>query len=323
VTRIRAHFNGPRLRPGDGRRRCARPANARRGFTLVELLVVVSIVVLILAMAVPGLSAMNAQMRMTSAERQIQSMLKRAYYQALADKTMTAVRFVPGNWIQNEEGDTGASRRQQMVLYRYVGSTERYDGSTFVTEFNEYFERVPGVDSLELPEGVWVAPYEALDEDGFVRLNFNNERTFDDPKTFNQNFGRAFVLSGVIGEFAYDANIANGNDDQQRDGLDLLDADDFFIVFDPQTGVVSNNPTPFRIKAYSPSAEYEIDRDHTNDSVFYQRFGFTGIVLYEREGFVGVGNDPTARQDYLKNNGKPFVVHRSGGGLIGGGPEEN
>lgn len=273
------------------------------GFTLVELIIVIAVVVLILAIAVPGLSAMNAEARLTGAAQTLSGGLTRAYYLAVGDLNMTAVRFVPGPWDANAaDGTTGQSGRQHLAIYRYAGTTyDPQNPSAIRVVYDEHFTRREGVDSVRLPPDVWVAPAEALSQRWTTLAGV----------TYG-NFGADFVLDGRIGQFAY-----NAARDGYSDGGDFLSADDFLIVIDPKAGVQAAVPRPYVLRAFSPLAGYEVSRDPQGGYPF-QRYGFGGVVVYRREPLAGLGVDAAGadRQALLRQQGRPYMVHRFSGGLV-------
>ncbi len=278
---------------------------------MTEMVVVIGVIVLVLAMAVPGLNAMATQSRHSQATQVVNGALTRAHLAALADMSPTAVRFVPGAWDADESAEPQRPRnRQHIVLYSYVAVPFVY--STGRIEFREYFERRAGVASTQLPEDVWVAPAEALD-DNRREVPVNGLAT---PTRVFNNFGADLVLDGAVGAFTLDAPDPRNN---------FLHADDFLIVFDPQTGL-RTTVSPLRLKAYDPYSRVEKDRSHLDELVGgnnrpYERYNFTGVALYGRSAFLsagrqaGIGYD---RQRWLKDNARPYLVSRFGGELVMG-----
>lgn len=287
-------------------------------FTVVELLVVISVIVLILALAMPNLSALHADTRFKTTTQTINAMLTRAYFLSLAEQTMTAVRFVPAEWDASTD-ETGRRGRQRAVIYKYVASSdvERGDGS-FQVQFEEYFQRVESIRAAELPIDVWVAPLEAL-----------SDQTVTIPGEGTIELGQNLVLSGRISDpsapaehnFTFDADRSSGGTDADA----FLNADDFLIVFDPQIGLRAGVRRAYPLKAYVPGVDIETFWDDWNGNGLadsneprYQRYGFTGLVLYRREPFVALGSqaDGDERQELLQREGRPYLAHPFSGGLL-------
>ncbi len=85
--------NRPRHRP------------ARRGFTLIEVLVVVGIMGILMAVAYPSILNTMAVRNLENSSRQIQTYLQRTKLQAVDSKINHRVRFyqVDGNWVYEME----------------------------------------------------------------------------------------------------------------------------------------------------------------------------------------------------------------------------
>ncbi len=281
------------------RRRVPCAGALRSAFTVVELVVVIGVIVLVLALAVPGLSAMTAEMRLSAARQSIHSGLTRAYYLALGDVSTTAVRFLPGEW--DVEADDETRDRQHMVIYRYRGMTYDYqDPDLYVAEFDEYFVRREGSESVALPSEVWAAPLESLAVQGDVS-NPSGNTGLD-------------VLTGRTSQFAVNANVGD------FPNANFLHADDFLIIIDPKLGVRQFRgwDQPWRMRAYSPDNRREIAyTGPSSNKTLYTRYNFSGVVLYRRTPFLELGMDAAGldRQAFLNDTGRPYVASRYGGGL--------
>jgi prepilin-type N-terminal cleavage/methylation domain-containing protein len=297
-------------RPGPCRRGSLRPA-----FTLTELIVVMVVIVVVLSLAVPGLSAMNSEARLTASSQKIAGALTRAYYLSQAESSMTAVRFLPGRWDSTAATAGEETDRQHMVVYQYYGSTDRDLGNgNFALEYDEYFRRAREITSIELERNVWAAPLESLAND---RVDLRREAPGTSYIQTYNSLGDQFILDGEPGLFQFDAMLGNGTG--TSDGQ-FLNADDFLLVFDPDTGLRTGIPQPFRLNGHvpldPPLGGFATDRNAAG-TLYYQRYGFTGVVLYPRDALVELGADADGqtRQTFLRENGRAFLANRAGGGL--------
>jgi len=311
------------------RRLCSTPA-----FTIVELIVVMSVIVLILAIAIPGLNAIAAESRFSAAVQITNGALTHAYTAALADLNMTAVRFVPGKWDNDPStSESGTTGRQHIVTYSFTPTTAADPGDPNKVAFGEYFQRRPGTPSVILPEDVWVAPLEALETGP-------RQNPRDPAGPLLGNFGRDFVLTGRLDKNKHSDFYVNAQQNSGPDGF--YSADDFLIIFDPRLGMRSviappaasgTRPTP-SLKAFMydqakdvnvPPGGIEADQ---YAEVYFHRYNFTGVTLYQRKPFLDASPNYTGatpaerRQNWLRENSRPFLIHRFGGGLVTGAQSE-
>jgi type II secretory pathway pseudopilin PulG len=301
--------------------RLGRNAGRARAFTIVELAVVIAVIGLVLAIAVPGLRKMSEDARYAAAYQTLNGNLQRAHANALADQNLTAVRLVPGHWDVDEDGQShGGGEHQHLVHYRYVGATTREQppgSGQFVTEYGERFERREGIDSVELPNDMWAAPIEAWRARDPANPGSQANNDPADPNN-NHNPLHTKLLEGNLEAFALDPLEA---------GEQMLEADDFLVVFDPQTGVRAGR-SKFQLLAYDPSVQRERVDDETGASpasrVKFMRSSSEGAVIYRREPFVALGDaaNGSDRQNALRQSGRPYFVHRLSGALVTGTQEE-
>ncbi len=298
---------------GGGRVRASRPA---RAFTIVEIAIVIAVVSLVLAIAVPALRKISEDTRFSSALQTLSGALTRAHATALADKNMTAIRFAPAAWELDEKNNAvGEPGRQGLASYRYVAASLRENSAngTLIPEINEYFERRPSVEPIVLPVDVWVAPVEAWRATGSA----------PDPIDPGNNARRPVdlsILGGTINSFRL-SPFASGEE--------FLEADDFLIVFDPQTGLRATRER-YRLRGYDPVRKRDALDDGSNNwntSEKFERSSSEGLVIYRREPFAALGDAATGatrqeRQNLLRRFGRPYFVHRLSGALVTGTIEE-
>jgi prepilin-type N-terminal cleavage/methylation domain-containing protein len=322
------HSRRPRV--SDSGRRVVvrrRPACLRYAFTVVELMVVVAIIALVLAIGIPAFNSMTEQTRLSKTRQLLNGTLVRARIISVSDRTLTAVRLCPAEW-EVREGDERRTLagRQIMTTYSYRATTAANPSNPAEVSFHERFERLQDGPTQVLPPDTWVAPSEALD---MVHL-------VDGDETSN------WVLNGTIHhlEGGQLRGFELDGDSETNPGEELLDADDFLIVFDPDTGVKpSLLREPWPIKAYVPEEAdvggvegteaagegWNVSRARFDTP--FQRFNFTGVVVYKREPFVALGFDAAseaeyrARRDVLRRFGLMYYVDRTGGNLLAGGAE--
>ena len=234
-----------------------RGSDRRAGFTIVELIVVVVVIALILAIALPGLSAMTNDARFSAAVQSINGALNRARIESLADMNMTAVRFVRADWDAESGGQTATLLdRQHVVGFRYRLDSQDPSNPSDVL-FDERFERRPESQAVVLPAGIWAAPAEALES------------------------GRTEILDGRLHDSFVQAPQSPG-------AGGFLSADDFLIVFNPQSGVLGSGrpsaPTRFDLLAYNANTNKD-DPDVERSEPFGSAMGVSvPRGRYSRDG---------------------------------------
>ncbi len=297
--------------------RGARRATA--GFTLVELILVVAVIILVLAIAIPSLGSMGAEARLTAARQVINGATTRAYFLAISNQNMSAVRFLPSRWaVRDEEGEEERDNRQHLELYTW--HTETFVDEGFVWR-ESFFRRAEDFQPQRMPADVWAAPLEALQQSGGVRGT--DGVVYDS----GMSLGTNFVLNGLLGNFVCDADRYTG----QENASAFMNADDFLIVCDPKTGVQAGPPTPYQVRGYFPEGTYgdtggteHYQAVHGGNGYPYTRYSFSGVVTYHREPFaaLGIGNESMGigaqRQGFLRERGRAYLLHRYGGNLITG-----
>lgn len=273
--------------------------DARRGFTAIELMVVIAIIAVVLGLGIPAFNKMTEELDLDQAVNSINGILARAQTTAVAESTLTAVRFVRADWEMSETGQSlGPTGRMRVIPYIFRGTSQQTN-SPLGIRFADRFERMPDAPEYLMPANLWAAPLEAIDP------------AFPDA-------GNPYA-QGRLNAFQLNANQGN-----------FCDLNDFLIVFDPIAGLKSANRwTPWNLKALNPTAEPPVlteGRWGSGSPAYapllepFVRNNATGIILYNREVVRGADTagttDSKFRVPALRRTGTPYYVSRFSGGLV-------
>jgi len=128
------------------------PSVCRRGFSLIEMLVVVSIVVMLLALATPALTRTLQASRLSAAGEAMMGSIAEAQQTALTANTPVDMRFF--SFIEDLDQ---APVYHSYQLFKITQSTQGGGGNSTVTE-----KVVPVGNLIRLPEGVIIPTDSAL-----------------------------------------------------------------------------------------------------------------------------------------------------------------
>lgn len=291
--------------------------HAAKGFTSIELIVVMGIIILVLAFGIPAFNRINLQSRKTSAVQVLNGVCTRAYAAAVANNSLTAVRLMPAAWDQDPSEGVGnagdVSRLQKAITYRWTTAYEDPANQTGVGRvqnavFNERFERMQDGPEALMPSDIWAAPIESLNADPNAPAWPALDGRISTPGAPN------FVL-----------------DPSSNAGQTFFNADDYLVVFDPKVGVVpSTAKQAWPLKALdanptSPTYRQEIPGTGWNGTGYattFRRFNYTGFAIYRRETMTALGTAETisgsTRRGLLQRDAKTYFVNRTGGTLLAG-----
>ncbi len=295
-----------------------RRSAAASGFSLVEVLVVIAIIGLVLALALPSLNIMNRDARFTQAVSLVNGALARARLVALQEQQIVALRIAPDRWtadvdaLSASDGDLGSSgsERQQLVLYRYVTPAYSWNGSAFeLSTTNQFFDVDPDFDPVTLPRGIWAAPLDAIARPDDIS---------------NQRSRLELMLLGDFGAFA--TSFADPDGSQSKN--DIVAADDFLLAYHPRSGLrpsaFHDNPDPNALRItglrWPDSGDAPVPAFKgagNNDDNLLARYNADALIFYDRAGFEALPNEIEIRNQYLREEGRPYYIHPRGAELVG------
>jgi len=266
-------------------RRPSRPA-----FTLVELLVVIGIIILVLAIAVPAVGPMLASNEQAALVNTINGMLVKA--QARASNERSGLRLERA-YATNDQGlmvdrdgdtpDDGAAFDGPIWLDHQQVRIVTYNphGNDFA------FRQAKGTEPFPLPEGAWVAPSYVLDPAIMPSLAEDDLTYRYDPGVSWRELNRMdtfYVMFENGGELISAPGSLNTY-------LDARQHEDALVR------VFSGNPTDPNGSVWPPST--------------------LSLLVYDRSEFNEIDpDDSVGRRAYLAANARPIYINRATGALI-------
>jgi type II secretory pathway pseudopilin PulG len=268
------------------------------GFTVAEMLVVLGIMTLILAMAMPAYNLLSGNRSIESAQNQIGGVLNTARLEAIASQRITGIMFFQG---------AGSER----VLIARVYATPPQPSDATYNTVDVFLDVFPDQDYVSLPPGVGCQVLDNASISG-------NQRTSD----------------GYIGLNSYPAVF--GVSPAPVGGVILFDGRGQLISlrYGLRTRYAwgsSNYTWTGMGKLLYPGEDYSVNNPHSDlgNPVLSSQFG---AVLYNLEQFKNAGGtagDPQwtnatygseerAEEIWLDRNSVPLLVNRYNGTLIKG-----
>ncbi|HEV2294385.1 MAG TPA: prepilin-type N-terminal cleavage/methylation domain-containing protein [Tepidisphaeraceae bacterium] len=277
-----------------------------RAFTLIEVLVVIGIIVLLIALAVPALSVITGSNSINGAENNISAMLGRARGDAIALQKDTGVLF----FIDP------ATQGVMMAEVQAVAGT--------AAGIQTMLDLVPDRDFVALPKGVYVQTIDntvistanVRQDDAYI--GFNRVPDTTPPGASTTQFGGVILFDAtgklVSRSYAFRSQQPSG---EATAIFNLLYRGKAIPdTSNPVTETANFIPANNRPSAASPMV-----------SAY-------GMILFDRDAFSNNGNleDPQAQPDtiayntggepaeenWLDENGTPLMVNRYNGTLVRG-----
>ncbi len=278
----------------------------RRAFTLVELMVVVGIIIIVLAIAIPAIGPMLDSNEEAALVNTINGMLVSAQTAAQANGTKVALRFERA-YAVNEDGimidANGCTPDNEIIVDPdAVDPDDRYDPcdvsfqgplyldhqqvrlAIFMASNSPAFRELPDSKPIALPDRAWVTPSFILSNDTtrsddlYDSLVSNNlQRTYANKRSYNR-MDTFYVAFGPDGELT----VSPAGQNWLRDGDQSRFSDVSVFVGSPDD---------------DPSA--------------------LALLVYDREEFTNL--DPSngqGRLDYLARASRPIFINRATGALI-------
>ncbi len=159
---------------------CApRPCATRprpRAFTILEMMIVIGIIGLMAAVALPHLSGFTQGNSMTGATRQMLDDVGLARQRAIANRSEVCMVFLPPNFWLNDQGPSGINFSNSQV-----GSLAGHQYAAYALISMRTVGDQPGISNAHyltdwryLPQGVYIYPWQLTNNVTLVGTNFIN-----------------------------------------------------------------------------------------------------------------------------------------------------
>lgn len=112
-----------------------------KGFTLVEMMVVIAIVAILSAIAIPNLFSFAAGMKLRSASRDLYSNFQQARIKAIRHNSRWAIRFnASGYQVENCGADNSCTVVTDNTIVKTVNMSKEYPGVSIINTSNVLVE---------------------------------------------------------------------------------------------------------------------------------------------------------------------------------------
>ncbi len=279
----------------------------RRAFTVIELLIVIGIIVLAMALAVPALNLITGTKSTEAATNQINSLLARARNDAIGLQEIRGVMFY---YDQAED-------RVNVALVEEVDPP-----STGPILADVYLDLVPKADHLTMPKGVGL---QTIDDAGAVAtpndryIGYNNVAYQVSVGAITTEYGgvilfdsRGQLVSKVYALETHRVNLALNKDLPTSMGVLLYDVDPSIVVTSPKDKDVIPTDPASTLVMRSQLGFVLYDMEMFNNQSGYNRRDL------QITGGSYIGSNEQAEENWLDANAVPLLINRYNGSLIKG-----
>jgi type II secretory pathway pseudopilin PulG len=274
---------------------------SRPAFTLTEILIILGIVVLMLAMAIPAFNFITGGRSVEGATNQVSAFLARARSDAIGLQEVRGVMFYLDP----------VTERPMLAEVKLAGNN--LDGNDAGIDY--YLDISPDADFLPLPKGVNAqlldnCAYNAAGarlDDGYIGYNVQNSKN---ASTTNVRYGGVILFDGggrlISSSYAFRIKTTVGVQDKYTRMGELL----LSQPYNTNANAADKDVVPVNASAGAVRSQF-------------------GLVLFEDQRFRNAGgtNDDAqitgapyanemAEEQWLDENGTPLVINRYNGTLV-------
>jgi len=258
----------------------SRIVHGPRAFTLIELVVVIAIIILLIAIAVPAVGPALVSNYRTQATAALNSCLATAQTYALSHTTDVGIRIERAVELDNY----GRMVKPDGVNPKYLDYQQiRYVIFNKSPEFSrEGFRYIKDSKITALPSAIWFAPTNFYTDD-------------DDP---TNDFGPTDLLQ-------LRKNDKNDNWLDPDKTIGYYPFDTFYIVFS-STGMLKTFP---RENLFYIDETQQVESFHP-PMIQSPQDSATGVLLYERKKLANAPNGVANLFEFLQTNGSALYINR-------------